>query len=463
MALVVHSSFAQEKTISGTVTDSGDLPLPGVNIIIKGGSSGTQTDFDGNYSINTTSGTTLIFSYVGFASQEILVQNQSTVNIQLEQDASQLDEVVVTALGITREKKSLGYATQEVSEEAINVVKTDNFVNSLSGQASGIQIKRTNNLGGSTNVVIRGNTSLTGNNQALFVVDGIPINNNNFNSRSQEQAGVGYDYGNAASDISPDNIESVNVLKGAAATALYGSRAANGAIIITTKKGNRNNTAFGVTINSGVTTGRVDKSTFVDYQDQYGGGYGPFYGPNGTYLDQIDIDGDGALDFVTPLTEDASYGAAFDGRPVYQWDAFYPESPNYLTPTPWRNAKNGPIEFFESPVTISNSVAIDKGFETGSFRLSWTNFDQKGLLPNSSLKRNTISFNTNVDINDKLSAIATGNFTRTNALGRNSTGYNDNIVGNFRQWWQTNVDLKRSSGCLLFYRQKYNLESSVLY
>ncbi len=444
LAFVVQTTIAQNKTISGTVTDDNGLPLPGVNIIKKGSSSGTQSDFDGNYRIKISSGDKLSFSFVGFLTQEVSVGSQDKIDIQLQQDTAQLDEVVVTALGITREKKSLGYATQEVKEEALNVVKTDNFVNSLSGQVSGIQIKRTNNLGGSTNVVIRGNTSLTGNNQALFVVDGIVISNSNFNTTSQSQGGVGYDYGNAASDINPDNIETINVLKGAAATALYGSRAGNGAIIITTKKGNKNKSSFGVTLNSGVTMGSIDKSTFVKYQDQYGGGYGPFYGPDqDSYLDLIDINNDGSLDFVTPLTEDASYGAAFDPNLlVYQWDAFYPESPNYLKPTPWVNAQNGPISFFETPVTISNSVSIEKGFDSGSFRLSYNNFDQSGLLPNSSLKRNNMTLNTTIDMNDKLTVIGTANYTRTSALGRNSTGYGDNIVGSFRQWWQTNVDLK---------------------
>ncbi|WP_282166074.1 TonB-dependent receptor plug domain-containing protein, partial [Cellulophaga baltica] len=156
------------------------------------------------------------------------------------EDAQALDEIVVTALGIKREKKSLGYATQEVKGDAVSAVKSNNFVNSLSGKVAGLSIKSSGNFGGSTNVVIRGNNSISGNNQALFVVDGIPIDNGNTNTTGQKSGTGGFDYGNAASDINPDDIASINVLKGAAATALYGSRASNGVVMITTKKGKKN-------------------------------------------------------------------------------------------------------------------------------------------------------------------------------------------------------------------------------
>ncbi|WP_025666281.1 SusC/RagA family TonB-linked outer membrane protein [Aquimarina megaterium] len=443
--LVTQFSVAQETPITGKVTDDGGMPLPGVNIIVKGSNSGTQTDFDGMYSLQASEGSTLLFSYLGFADQEVIVGAQKTINVQLEVTASQLEEIVVTALGISRDKKSLGYSTQEVDGDDLNKVKTVNFVNSLSGKASGLQIKRNNNLGGSTNVVIRGNASLTGSNQALFVIDGIPINNTNTNSAGQGQAQGGYyDYGNAASDINPDDIESINVLKGAAASALYGSRAANGVIMITTKKGGKSK-GMGITISSGLTFGSIDKSTFAKYQDQYGGGYGPYYGPGeDSYLDLVDIDGDGNLDFVTPLTEDASYGAAFDSNIlVYQWDAFDPDSPNYRTPTPWVNAKNGPITFFETPVTVTNSISLDKGFDAGTFRLNYTHFDQTGLLPNSSIKRHNFSMSGSYKLSERLTATGYANYIKTNGLGRNSTGYNDNIIGNFKQWWQTNVDIRQ--------------------
>ncbi|MGC1631347.1 MAG: carboxypeptidase-like regulatory domain-containing protein, partial [Gelidibacter sp.] len=214
-----------QSQVKGVVSDSEGQPMIGANVIEKGTTNGTQTDFDGNYVINVPSDAILVFSYVGFKAKEIPVANQTIINIKLEEDAAMLEEVVVTALGISREKKSLGYATQEVSGEDVNRVPTDNVVNALSGKVSGVQIKNNSNLGGSSNVIIRGSTSLTGDNQALFVVDGVPISNSNFNTSDQQNGGGGFDYGNLASDINPEDIASINVLKGAAATALYGSRA----------------------------------------------------------------------------------------------------------------------------------------------------------------------------------------------------------------------------------------------
>ncbi|MGG8495680.1 SusC/RagA family TonB-linked outer membrane protein [Tenacibaculum sp. TC6] len=442
LALVVQISFAQEKTISGTVTDESG-PLPGVTVLKKGTSQGTETDFDGKYSLKAKSGDILVFSFVGMKTIEKTVGSSNSINVSMTND-NVLDEVVVTALGISRDKKSLGYATQEVAGEELTNNKSGNFVNALSGKASGVQIRKNNNLGGSTNVVIRGNASLTGSNQALFVIDGVPINNTNTNTSGQSQgAGGYYDYGNAASDINPEDIESINVLKGAAASALYGSRAANGVIMITTKKG-KDSKGIGVTINSGITFGKIDKSTFAKYQTQYGAGYGPYYDdPDGNwYLE--DINGDGNDDQAVVYTEDASYGPAFDSNlMIYQWDSFDPDSPNYKKATPWVNAKNGPITFFETPVTITNSISLDKSLDKGNFRLNYTQFDQSGLMPNSEIKKHNFSMGGSFKLNDKLTATGYANYIKTSGLGRNSTGYGDNIISNFKQWWQTNVDLQQ--------------------
>tara|TARA_R110001583_G_scaffold47019_1_gene147241 strand:- start:1565 stop:4810 length:3246 start_codon:yes stop_codon:yes gene_type:complete len=443
LALVVQMSFAQEKTVTGSVSDASG-PLPGVTVVIKNSKIGTQSDFEGNYSIKANVGDVLQFSFIGMNSVNLTVGASNLINVVMTESAEALEEVVVTALGISRDKKSLGYATQEVEGSELTTIKNGNFLNSISGKASGVQIKKNNNMGGSTNVIIRGNASMTGSNQALFVIDGVPINNTNTNAAGQGQASGGYyDYGNTASDIDPENIESMNILKGAAASALYGARAANGVIMITTKKGKKSK-GFGVTINSGVTVGSIDKSTFAKYQTQYGAGYGPYYdGPGGNWYEE-DVTGDGNADQVVVYTEDASYGAAFDSNLlVYQWDALDPDSPNYRTATPWINAKNGPISFFETPVTFSNSVSLDKGSEDGSFRLNYTNFDQTGLMPNSSIKKHNFLISGNYKFNDKLTASGSANYIKTAGLGRNSTGYNDNIVGMFKQWWQTNVDLEQ--------------------
>ncbi len=458
LVLTVQFTFAQKKTISGTVSDNSGLPLPGTSVLIKGTFLGTSTNFDGKYSIEASQGETLVFSFVGYTTQEFTIGDSNTVNILLLEDTSTLDEVVITALGISRDKKSLGYATQEVQGDELAAVKSGNFVNALSGKASGIKISKTTNMGGSTNVLIRGNTSLTGNNQALFVIDGVPISNRNTNTRGQEQASGGhYDYGNAASDINPDDIESVNVLKGAAASALYGSRAANGVIMITTKKGKKSK-GFGVTLNSGVTFGSIDKSTFIKYQQDYGAGYGPYYGDcQCLYLNNhIDINGDGIPDTSVPYTEDGSYGAKFDPNLlVYQWDSLDPDNPNFGIPTPWVNAKNGPITFFETPITITNSISIDSADKNGSFRINYTNFDQKGLMPNSTIKKHNFSMSGSHNFNEKLHATGYANYIKVNGLGRNSTGYNDNIIGGFRQWWQTNVDIQQQKD--IYFATKRNV------
>ena len=215
---------------------------------------------------------------------------------KIETDAlidSELNEVVVTALGLTRTKNSLPYAAQQVKGEELTRVRTGNAFSALSGKVAGLQITQGNTVGGSTNVVIRGSKSLTGNNQALFVVDGVPIDNTIKNTGTQQAGGGGYDYGNAAADINPDDIESMTVLKGAAATALYGSRASNGVIMITTKKAKK---GLGITINAGMTVGTIDKSTFVNYQDGYGAGYSDPYDKDGflyytpEYYDSHDIE-----------------------------------------------------------------------------------------------------------------------------------------------------------------------------
>jgi len=443
LALMVQISFAQEKTVTGKVSDASG-PLPGVTVVVKGTQTGTQTDFEGNYTIKASAGNTLQFSFIGMEPISKTVGTSNVVNVTMTESAEALEEVVVTALGISRDKKSLGYATQEVGGEELTRVKTENFVNSLSGKVSGVQIKTNTNMGGSTNVVIRGNASLTGSNQALFVIDGVPISNTNSNDPNQAEASGGYyDYGNAASDINPEDIETINVLKGAAASALYGSRAANGVIMITTKKGKKSN-GFGITINSGVTVGSIDKSTFTKYQNQYGAGYGPYYdGPNEQWYIE-DVTGDGNDDQVVVYTEDGSYGAAFDPNLlVYQWDSFDVDSPNYRKATPWVNARNGPISFFKTPVTLTNSVALDYGSEEGSFRLGYTNFDQTGLMPNSSINKNNFTMAGSFKFNEKLIASASANYVNTRGKGRNSTGYNDNIIGMFKQWWQTNVDVQQ--------------------
>lgn len=446
LVLVVQITFAQERTITGTVVDEDGLPLPGVTVLVKGTNQGTQTDFDGNYSIAANQGDVLVYSFVGMKTSEYTVANNDTIDVTLTTDSAELDAVVVTALGIEREKKSLGYATQEVDGSEVSDVPTQNFVNSLSGKVAGLKVSSTGTMGGSSNVVIRGNSSLTGNNQALFVIDGTPVSNANNNRSGQASGRGGYDYGNAASDINPNDIASINVLKGAAATALYGARAANGAVIIETKKG-RKGKGIGVSVNSTLMTTHVNNNTLPEYQDQYGAGYGAYYQSEDGYFNLSDIDGDGNLDRTTPFTEDASFGGRFDGQPIYQWNSIYPQLEGtdydfYQQATPWEAGEHTPNDIWETGYTAINSVALDGGTEKSSFRLSATNFNQQGNLPNSQIKRNTLKFSGEHEFTDKFSAQANITYTKTDGKGRYGTGYSSlNIMQQFRQWWQTNVDL----------------------
>ncbi len=441
MSLMLFGSAWAQRTITGTVVDAVQGSLPGATVQVKGTNTGTTTDLEGKYSIIVPEGSdVLVFRFVGYASKEETIGNRTTIDVTLVED-SELTEVVVTAQNISREKASLAYSQQNLDGAAVSTVKETNFINSLSGKAAGVQVRQNNTMGGSTNIIIRGNSSFTSN-QPLFVVDGIPIGNSTQNSTNQQNGRRGYDYGNPAADINPEDIASMSILKGASATALYGSRGQNGVILITTKKGNKSK-GIGVSLSTGVTIGTIDKSTFAKYQDKYGAGYGKYYGPDGdAYFNEIDVNGDGTPDKVVPVQEDGSYGAAFDpSLNVYTWESFVPESPNFGKTSPWVASKNNPVEFFETQVIYNNSVSLQGGNEQGSFRLSYNNLDQKGILPNSSMVKNTINFNGTLKLTEKLSSNVMFQYNKQDVIGRYSTGYTDNIMTQFRQWWQVNTDV----------------------
>jgi TonB-linked SusC/RagA family outer membrane protein len=449
--------LAQEKKISGRVTSAEDAsPLPGVNVVLKGTTNGAVTDSDGAFNLNVPStGGTLVFTFIGLKSQEVEIGARTSVDVSMEQDATQLSEVVVTAQGILKTKNELSYSAETVDGETISKTRDNNFVNSLSGKVSGVQIQKNNSMGGSTNVVIRGFKSLTGNNQALFVVDGVPIDNANRSQSGVAGGTGGYDYGNAAADINSDDIESMTVLKSAAATALYGSRAANGVIMITTKKGRKK--GIGVSFNTGVTVGTVDKSTLPKYQTEAGGGYGQYYGPDeDAYFNQ-----DGAGNLYVPTYEDASFGGPFDPNlMVYQWNAFGdPTSPTFGQKTPWVAAKNNPNEFFETAVGYNNNIMIDGGGDNGFFKLGYTRNEDKGVQPNSKITKDFLNFSASYNVVKNVTASASINFTNTKGVGRYGTGYDGangrNVMTSFRQWWQTNVDVKELESA--YWRNRENV------
>ncbi|NAW51937.1 SusC/RagA family TonB-linked outer membrane protein [Elizabethkingia argentiflava] len=345
-----------------------------------------------------------------------------------------IEEVVVTALGIKREKKALGYASQEIKGDILREgASTGNLSSQMTGKAAGVQIVTNSNFGGSSSVVIRGMKSIAGNNQALFVIDGVPVNNTSSTLSSEYGK---YDGGNVISDINPDDVESINILKGAAAAALYGERASAGVVVITTKKGkSKKDDTWGIKLSTEYLYGEIDKSTFAKYQNVFGGGYGSSFSNK-------NILGDGVMRPVVVTSGDASMGDAFDPKKmVYQWNSLYPQLPGYHVATPWMAAKHTPDYFFQKSQTTSNSISIEKSNNHSSIYLNYNNYLSSGVLPNSDLKKNIITSKFTYDLTDKLSATAYTTLTIQNTVGRNTTGYNDNIIGGFRQWWQTNVDM----------------------
>ena len=265
--------FAQTRTVTGSVKDGNGQVIPYASILIKGTNTGTTADAEGKFKIDVQEGQSLIVSAAGLGEQELKIGSAMTYDVILQSQGN-LEEVVVTALGVRRAKNTLPYAAQQVKGEEVSALRTGNAASALSGKVSGLEIRQGNGIGGSTNIIVRGTKSLTQSNQAMFVVDGVPIDNSNTNTSDQRTGRGGFDYGNAAADINPDDIETINVLKGAAATALYGSRAANGVIMITTKKAKK---GLGVTVNAGLNVGAIDKSTYAKYQNQYGAGYSADY------------------------------------------------------------------------------------------------------------------------------------------------------------------------------------------
>ncbi len=455
-------AFSQNRTISGTVKDDTGAPVPYATVTETGTRNAKTADGNGNFTIKMQGSGGLTFTAAGFdASSENPTGN--IVSATLKRNATELSTVTITtALGIKRNKNTLPYAAQQVSGDEVSRTRGANAASALSGKVSGLQIIQGNGIGASTNVVIRGTKSLTGNNQALFVVDGVPINNDNNNAtnrtpvdqkrKDQTTGGGGYDYGNAAADINPDDIESLTVLKGAAASALYGSRAANGVIMITTKKAKR---GLGITLNSGLLFGSIDKSTMPKYQTQYGAGYSDPYQKDGFFY--FDVDGDGVKDYVTPTTEDASYGVKYDPNlMVYQWDAFDKAGPYYHKARPWVAAQNNPTTFYINTVSNNNNIQIDGASEKGNYKLGFTRSEEYGVLPNSRVIKNLVNFGAGYNITDKLTVNAYANYGKVDGRGRYGTGYNGrNVNQNFRQWYQTNVDIQEQKDA--YFRNQKNV------
>ncbi len=426
---------AQERVITGRVTSSQDnLSIPGVSVVVVGTTNGTSTDIDGNFSISVSAAAkTLRFSGIGMKTKDVALTASNSVDVLMDPDILRLDEVVVTALGVKREEKSLGYATQTVRGEDVTLAKETNFINALQGKVAGVSITGSSNIGGSSRILLRGVRSISYENQPLFIVDGIPINNSNFATLDQARGAKGYDFGNAAQDINPEDIENVTILKGSSASALYGAQGANGVIIITTKRGTARvkggtKSPIGVSYTSGITISKV--SVLPEYQDRFGGGASDAFLPSAMYP------GDERSNFEY----DGSWGPELNGQLVHQWDSYYPTLPNYGKKTPWVAHPDNIKDFYETGVTLNNSLSIDGGNETTNYRLSYTNLNDNGVVPNSTLNRNVLSFSGGHKFTKRLTSNASLNYMRTNTKGRPFTGYNS-LGSNFTQWWQRQIDM----------------------
>lgn len=372
---ILHS---QGQTITGVVTSKSDqFELPGVSIVVKGTSIGTASDAFGKYSLQVpASSDTLVFSFVGYKRQYIAINSRNLINISLSEETTKLDEVVVTALGIKRDKKTLGYSFEEIDGSSIQKAKEISLVNSLSGRVAGLSISATNGgAASSSRIVLRGNNSLN-NNQALVVIDGVPIDNST-ESNSEDEWG-GKDFGNGISDINSDDVETISVLKGASASALYGSKASNGVILITTKKGSKK--GINVSFNSSATLDVADIQK--DFQNTYGAGR------NGKFIGVWDTNSDGIPQYYSDQASHySSWGPKMEGQQIVDWDGteklFLSQANNYK-------------DYFRNGYTLNNSISIDGGFKNQSYRLSVSDMRNSDIIPSSETRRSNVSLNANI-------------------------------------------------------------------
>ncbi len=431
---------AQGMKITGTVTSAEDgSPIPGVNVVVNENPTiGTTTNIDGQYTLTVPSdATALRFGFVGMKDVVEQINGRSVIDVVMEPAVLEMDEVVVTALGISREKKSLGYASQGVDQEEVMAANPVNPMSALSGKVAGLQIAG-QNFSGSKNILIRGASSFSQNNQPLFVVDGVPISNENFNTTSAQTGGGGYDYGSMTNDLNSYDIESVEVLKGSAASALYGSRGQNGVIMITTKKGKKGKESFKVEINSGVTFEQL--SILPELQREYGGGYG---------FDEVELDGQTYQ--AVQYAVDESWGPKYDEtlNVLHWWGAADYEQGITSTPetAPWVAPDADVDEFYETGIAYQNSVNVISTSEKSAIRFGYTNVSMTGTVPNSSQDKHNFNLNGSTSLFEDFVEVNTViNYVNTYTKGRPQFGYGDNSQSQkFFQWGQRQLDFDKLS------------------
>jgi len=424
----MQAAWAQERVVSGKVTSADDgLPIPGVNVLVVGTTVGTSTDSEGNYRIEVpATGEKLLFSFIGLSSQEVQIGDRSIVNVSLGLDITQLSEIVVTAAGIERDRKSLGYRMENVSGNKIQQVSENDPLRALQGKIAGVNILSSSGVPGSaTRITMRGNRSLLNNNQPLIVVDGIPFDNAQTTTSNQLTGGGAYSTG--LSSVDPNNIESINILPpGGAGAALYGVRAANGVIVITTKTGSAGASRKGLEIAFNSSYSVEEISGLPEYQNSYGAGTGFEYN---------EVNG--------------SWGAPFPGAVQYptiteipRWSAIAAAYPDLSPTVPYRAYPNNVKDFFNRGSLVENSITLSGGNEKANFTSTISHSDQKGMVPNSGFKRTNISIGANTILSNKLSIGGTMSFNTfvqngppggaSNALGNGSAFARTMYLG--RNW-----------------------------
>ena len=392
LAIGVIQGAAQVTTVRGIVTTEEDgEPVIGASVIVKGTSLGTVTDVNGRFELSglSPSATRLLISYISLMAKEVAIAPQ--VSVTLKSDTHLLDEVVVTALGISREKKALGYTAQEVKQNALVQGKDNNLLNSLSGKIAGVRITNTQGDVGSSRIVIRGETSIAGENQPLFIVDGIPVDNSQLNARSS-----GRDFKNAIADLNPEDIKTLTVLKGPNAAALYGARAAHGAIVITTKGGDKRQKGIGITLHSSTQVSFV--ATLPEFQNLFGQGAGGRFS-------YVDGKGAGVNDGV-----DESWGPRLDiGLLIPQFDSPLDADGNRVA-TPWVSHPNNVRDYFRMGISTNNGISIARGDDKYQFRVGYNYEKQVSIVPDAGTNKTNISLNTDYHLAKWIVVGATANY-----------------------------------------------------
>lgn len=392
LAIGVIQGAAQVTTVRGIVTTEEDgEPVIGASVIVKGTSLGTVTDVNGRFELSglPPSATRLLISYISLMAKEVAIAPQ--VSVTLKSDTHLLDEVVVTALGISREKKALGYTAQEVKQNALVQGKDNNLLNSLSGKIAGVRITNTQGDVGSSRIVIRGETSIAGENQPLFIVDGIPVDNSQLNARSS-----GRDFKNAIADLNPEDIKTLTVLKGPNAAALYGARAAHGAIVITTKGGDKRQKGIGITLHSSTQVSFV--ATLPEFQNLFGQGAGGRFS-------YVDGKGAGVNDGV-----DESWGPRLDiGLLIPQFDSPLDADGNRVA-TPWVSHPNNVRDYFRMGISTNNGISIARGDDKYQFRVGYNYEKQVSIVPDAGTNKTNISLNTDYHLAKWIVVGATANY-----------------------------------------------------